>query len=560
MSHRPRASPAPGPRRPRRDPARACVDRRPPTGAGDIGRRRHPRPARRAGAAARARWCSASASATRRRSRALLPVARPAGGRGLWSSARRSSPPTRSPRPPQRRPASRCSALTRGASVGAAGRAAARRCSPRATSATPGRRRSAGCRRATCSRWPTRSPRCSTRRSPSRTAARGCSRSPDGRTRPTRPESRRSSAGRCPSATPGCSPSAACSATCTAATSRSIIEPPGDPAVDDFSMPRVAVAVRAGDEVLGSIWAAVREPLSHGPDRRRCATPPSLVALHMLRIRAGADVERRLRADLLSTALEGGRRRPGGAATARALADQPVVVLGARLCWNRRAALRRRRRGPGRRTATPRPTPGHAPERGAPAVRGRAGRRRRVRADPGLPRRSSDGEARAVRIATDFLDRVGDRVPAGRRHRPPSPRTRPGWPTRGPGPTGRCGSCAAVHRRAPARGPARPTCTSRRWCWSCATWSPPAATGRPGPPRGWPPTTQQHNTNLLETLRAWLDAFGDVIAASAAMYVHPNTFRYRLRRAGRGRRHRPGRPRRTLRRDAPAAGLRPTGP
>jgi DNA-binding PucR family transcriptional regulator len=39
-----------------------------------------------------------------------------------------------------------------------------------------------------------------------------------------------------------------------------------------------------------------------------------------------------------------------------------------------------------------------------------------------------------------------------------------------------------------------------------------------------------HNTNLLETLRAWLDAFGDVIAASAAMYVHPNTFRYRLRR------------------------------
>jgi DNA-binding PucR family transcriptional regulator len=40
----------------------------------------------------------------------------------------------------------------------------------------------------------------------------------------------------------------------------------------------------------------------------------------------------------------------------------------------------------------------------------------------------------------------------------------------------------------------------------------------------------QHNTNLVETLRAWLDAFGDVIAASAAVYVHPNTFRYRLRR------------------------------
>jgi DNA-binding PucR family transcriptional regulator len=41
---------------------------------------------------------------------------------------------------------------------------------------------------------------------------------------------------------------------------------------------------------------------------------------------------------------------------------------------------------------------------------------------------------------------------------------------------------------------------------------------------------EQHNTNLVETLRAWLDAFGDVTEASAALFVHPNTFRYRLRR------------------------------
>jgi DNA-binding PucR family transcriptional regulator len=41
---------------------------------------------------------------------------------------------------------------------------------------------------------------------------------------------------------------------------------------------------------------------------------------------------------------------------------------------------------------------------------------------------------------------------------------------------------------------------------------------------------EEHNTNLVETLRAWLEAFGDVIAASTAMFVHPNTFRYRLRR------------------------------
>jgi GAF domain-containing protein len=36
---------------------------------------------------------------------------------------------------------------------------------------------------------------------------------------------------------------------------------------------------------------------------------------------------------------------------------------------------------------------------------------------------------------------------------------------------------------------------------------------------------------LITTLRAYLDHFGDVSAAAAGMQVHPNTFRYRLRRA-----------------------------
>ncbi len=36
---------------------------------------------------------------------------------------------------------------------------------------------------------------------------------------------------------------------------------------------------------------------------------------------------------------------------------------------------------------------------------------------------------------------------------------------------------------------------------------------------------------LITTLRAYLDHFGDISAAAASMQVHPNTFRYRLRRA-----------------------------
>ena len=40
----------------------------------------------------------------------------------------------------------------------------------------------------------------------------------------------------------------------------------------------------------------------------------------------------------------------------------------------------------------------------------------------------------------------------------------------------------------------------------------------------------KHDASLVQTLAAWLDAFGDVAAASAAVFVHPSTFRYRLRR------------------------------
>ena len=41
---------------------------------------------------------------------------------------------------------------------------------------------------------------------------------------------------------------------------------------------------------------------------------------------------------------------------------------------------------------------------------------------------------------------------------------------------------------------------------------------------------RKHHARLVPTLRAWLDAFGDVDRAAAAVHVHPNTFRYRLRR------------------------------
>lgn len=60
-----------------------------------------------------------------------------------------------------------------------------------------------------------------------------------------------------------------------------------------------------------------------------------------------------------------------------------------------------------------------------------------------------------------------------------------------------------------------------------------AAGHRPsGPVAGLAEYDREHNSKLVETLAAWLDAFGDVnaAAAAAAVHVHPNTFRYRLHR------------------------------
>ncbi|MYW02716.1 PucR family transcriptional regulator, partial [Streptomyces sp. SID3343] len=90
-------------------------------------------------------------------------------------------------------------------------------------------------------------------------------------------------------------------------------------------LPRVAIAVRAGDEILGSIWVVVRQPLSAELERA-LTEAAKVVALHLLRRRAGADVERRLRADLLATVLEGGPAAVD-AATRLGLRTQPACVL-----------------------------------------------------------------------------------------------------------------------------------------------------------------------------------------------------------------------------------------
>ncbi|MFE7439009.1 PucR family transcriptional regulator [Streptomyces chartreusis] len=293
---------------------------------------------------------------------------------------------------------------------------------------------------------------------------------------------------------------------------------------DGPTVPRVAIAVRAGDEAIGSIWAAVREPLT--PERSQALRDSAkVVALHMLRLRAGADVERRLRADLVSTALEGG----AGAREALSrlgLADRPVVVLA--------LGLRDGTDGAGGEadadltTVRERLADAFALHLGAVHPHSAAA----LLGDTayGLVPAQQDrdaGEERALRTAADFLDRIGARTGA----------------VIGIGPTGedsgglaqaRSGADRALRVLRAQGNERRVTRLAEVHVEALLFELRDVVAARGDEPMGpiarLAAYDRRRRANLIETLRAWLDAFGDIGAAAAAVHVHPNTFRYRLHR------------------------------
>lgn len=288
----------------------------------------------------------------------------------------------------------------------------------------------------------------------------------------------------------------------------------------NHTLPRAAIAVRAGDEVLGSIWAAVPGRLS---EERTEALRESakLVALHLLRVRAGADVQRRVRADQLSSALEGGAGA-GEALERLGLASRALLVLG--------VAIDERRRDDADSAAVV-----HDRQRlaDALALHLSAIHPRSAVAAIGdviyglLPLTGGKAGTRAERTLQDFLDRVGDRLPAVAAVGPAALNLSGVAHSR---------SCVdrvlrvlregRVHRRIGTLDELQGEALIIELRDLAAA-------------RGDEPTgalarlidyDRRHHANLVETLRAWLDAFGDVAAAAESVFVHQNTFRYRLRR------------------------------
>jgi hypothetical protein len=280
--------------------------------------------------------------------------------------------------------------------------------------------------------------------------------------------------------------------------------------------PRVAIAVRAGGEILGSIWVVVDGPLSE--DRAQALNEAAKVAaLHLLRRRAGEDVERRLRADLLATVLAGGTHA-ASAAVRLGLSAQPACVLALAVIGE-----------PGVSSAADREAAGHRVSE-ALALHLSAIHPRTAAASLGgvtyavLPTSSDE---QALRVAEAFLGRIGGRVPAvigiGRLAARPADLRR---------------------SRADADRAVRVLCSGRsarraaRLCDVYVASLLDELTDRmadeddvpDGPVLRLRTYDAEHGTALTDTLAAWLGTFGDVVAASAAVHVHPNTFRYRLKR------------------------------
>ena len=292
---------------------------------------------------------------------------------------------------------------------------------------------------------------------------------------------------------------------------------------DAFSMPRVAIGVRAGDEVLGSIWAAVPGPLSEERTEALCEAA-HLVALHLLRLRAGADVQRRLRADLLSSALEGG----AGASDALGrlgLTGQRLMMLGVAMSGAGHVSTEtaadvahdRQRLSDAFALHLSGVHPGSAAALVSGVTYGLVP----------LAGSGTDGDERAVRIARDFLDRVGDRM----------------RPVVGVGPVS-ADLAGLVHARActdralrvlrEGRGERRVARLQDIQADALILDLRDLVAARGDRPTGSLARLieydHKHQGNLVNTLQAWLEAFGDVTAASESLFLHPNTFRYRLRR------------------------------
>ncbi|MBW0105844.1 CdaR family transcriptional regulator [Pseudonocardia sp. KRD291] len=280
------------------------------------------------------------------------------------------------------------------------------------------------------------------------------------------------------------------------------------PSVFPGELPRTAVAVRAGDTVLGSIWAVVAQPLS-GRRLQALEAAAEIVALQLLREQAVTSAGARVGGELLAALLT----RDGDLADAArrlGVAGSPVCVVGVRLSLpegaEHTAALHRVVDALGLHLRLVHPTT---------AV---------VTLDETvyglLP---AADEAAALRVLEEFVERSGSRTPL---------RAGVGRATADPAGIAVSRRDADDVLRLLRRG-------SRRTASARALRTDLMLLRLADQELDLPADAvvavlarhdAEHGANLTGTLEAHLRAFGDVARAAATLHVHPSTFRYRLGR------------------------------
>ncbi|MHB2022337.1 MAG: PucR family transcriptional regulator [Mycobacteriales bacterium] len=293
--------------------------------------------------------------------------------------------------------------------------------------------------------------------------------------------------------------------------------------VDDFGEPemrrRLAIAVRTAGEIIGSIWVVEGDAPLGAEAASALREGARIAAIHLLRHRSSEDLERRRKADALRGLLEGRGAVQAHAQVLGLDVDTTVVVV----------ALAQPPAGEAEATVRA--------QRAADlvALHFEAYRRRAAcapvgstvyallpTAGPGGPERRKELVATVVRRAADSLH-----VPL---------RGGIGRPVAGLAEVAVSRREADQAARALLGDPLARSVVDIDEVRARVVLTELAELARVRPELTLGPLgvlaehDRDKNTTYLATLRAYLDAFGDIALAAETLNVHPNTLRYRVRR------------------------------
>ncbi len=287
-------------------------------------------------------------------------------------------------------------------------------------------------------------------------------------------------------------------------------------------LPRLAIGIRAGGELLGSIWVAEAPESISGGATAALQEAARMAALHLIRYRSSGDLERRQRGELVRSLLEGDLR-PDAATLLGIDADTAVTVVALRVedpaaaSWSSADAVARIERVVGLVTLYFESFQRHV-------AQVTIGRTIYVM----IPEFRDGERVRLLQLIGDLIERVlatvHTRVVSGVGSTVPSIETA-SWSRREADLAIRVLAAHPDRSIAPIEDVRAETIVLALRDHALGD-----AYLRSGPVEALRLHDEQKGTSYVETLEAYFSAFGYVPLAAKTIFVHPNTFRYRLRR------------------------------